>query len=100
MMTRIKCFCGFSDHLFFLLLTVKVFLEGNVIMQNVFSLNFLESLLLLFLLCCRVMHKVQLITIVDGQFIATGLTDSPKDAINNLVSPVGGSISEWMIVYR
>ena len=99
-MTGIKCFSCLSNHLLLLLLPVKIFFEGNVVMKDVLPLDVFDPFLLFFFFCSCIVHKVQLITVVDGKLVATRLADCPKNAVDDLVSSVGGSISDWISKYR
>jgi hypothetical protein len=92
--SRVEGLGGFPDHLFFLLFAIQVLLEGYIIVHGVFAFHIFGTLFLFFLFGGGIVHQIQLISEVDGQFIAACFSDCPEDAENDLVPSICGGVSE------
>ena len=92
-------FGGPSDHLPFLFLTFKILFISQIIMHNIIALNLLGALFFLFLFGRGVMDQTQLILVIDGKLVIFDFPVGLEYVVDDLLSTVGGCVSELVMMY-
>lgn len=91
----VKCPGGFAHHFLLFLLALEIDLEAHIIMHDKLALDILDALLLLLLLRGGVVDQVQLLPIIDGQFLACSRAVGLQDEVDDLITPISRRISAW-----
>jgi len=95
----VQGFCGFSDHFLLLFFALEVLLEADIIVHHKIPLDFLDALLLLLLLGGGVVHQIQLLPVVDGQFGADGHSVGLEYEVYDLIPSIGRGVSTSIMVH-
>lgn len=82
-----------AHHFFLFLFTLEVDLEADIIMHDKLSLDVLNALLLLLLLGGGVVDQVQLLPIIDGQFVGSGHAVGLQDVVDDLITSISRGVS-------
>lgn len=90
---------GLADHFLLFLLALEVDLEAYIVVHDELALDVLDALLLLLLLGGGVVDQVQLLPVVDGQFLASGHAVGLEDEVDDLVASVGRGVPAWRAGY-